>query len=467
MKITANKVSAIIFTLVAVTAFSWMTLRPVITQQTTGFALAANTQTNTTAKTPPEDINTSSDTIVEETQEESIDSSTNDDSTEQTQTTSDPINSPIENTDTVNNDKTVEETAPAVSDQPNKQTEIKETSTESAIPKETPVAPTPNESKDENKTEPPIREEAPVTPALDENKGEDQSVEKKKTDTENTSNTKSNTTDIAETTDSAIETKDTGTLEYEKETTTAKSNVDTINVNSTASQIMPLLSVPDVSATQNTAEKTAATESYIQAENARGTVVILHGCDYKADTADNLAHLLQKSLPTQGWNTLLFPLPTLSLSSTYKDLEAIMPEVASRIEKNIAIAKEKSQTPVVLLAHSCGSHMALAWMEVKGNASVDAYIGVGTGIMNTTADDATHLRNPLEKMIFPQLDIFGTADHKSVIRTAPERLSHINRAANPASRQKMILNADHNMTEKSEKLTNVISKWLNKKAFKK
>jgi predicted alpha/beta hydrolase family esterase len=142
-----------------------------------------------------------------------------------------------------------------------------------------------------------------------------------------------------------------------------------------------------------------------------------------------------------------------------------MPDAAAAIESAIAMAKEKSQTPVVLLAHGCGSHMALAWMEVKGSASIDAYIGIGTGMMNTSTKDILHLRNPLEKMKFPQLDIFGSADNETVLKTAPERLGHINRASNPASRQKIIANADHNMTGKTEQLSKIITKWLNKKAF--
>ena len=144
-----------------------------------------------------------------------------------------------------------------------------------------------------------------------------------------------------------------------------------------------------------------------------------------------------------------------------------MPDAAARIESAISTAKEKSQTPVVLFAHGCGAQVALAWMEVKGNDSINGYIGLGTGRMNTAIEHAGHLRLPLAKMKFPQLDIFGSKDDAAVLKTAPERLSHINRAANPKSRQKVIQGADHNMTGKGAELSTVVEAWLNGLAFKK
>ena len=224
------------------------------------------------------------------------------------------------------------------------------------------------------------------------------------------------------------------------------------------------------SATQALQLKSATGTSagaYTVAPNAVGTVVILHGCDYKPEAEDNIVHALQDGLPKEGWNTLSLELPNLSTSSSYKDLDAIMPDAAARLESAIAMAKEKSQTPVVLFAHSCGAQIALAWMEVKGADSIDGYIGLGAGIMNASAENANHLRLPLEKIKSPQLDIYGTADNEAVLKTAPERLSYINRAANPASRQKKIEGADHNLTGKGKELTTIVAKWLNELAFKK
>jgi hypothetical protein len=202
---------------------------------------------------------------------------------------------------------------------------------------------------------------------------------------------------------------------------------------------------------------------YTHAIHPRGTVIILHGCDERSGA---IVQALHNNLPQAGWNTLSLELPTLSTASTYKDLGMVMPTVETLIEKSIADTKSKSQLPIVLLAHSCGSQMALTWIEKRGSDSIDAYIGIGTGIMNATLDVSGHVNTPMENMKFPQLDIFGTADNETVKKTSPERLKNINRAANPASRQKMITDADHNMTGKGELVSKVISEWLNRRAFR-
>ena len=174
---------------------------------------------------------------------------------------------------------------------------------------------------------------------------------------------------------------------------------------------------------------------------------------------------LKTGLTKKGWNTLSFALPSLSLSSSYNDLGAIMPEVATRLESAITMAKAKSQTPVLLLGHSCGSHMALAWMEKRGSKTINGYIGMGTGFMNTAFEDSAHLRIPIEGMKVPQLDIYGSKDHDAVLATQPERLSHINRAFNSASRQKIIEDGDHQLSGKNDAVLGVVTKWLSSLDF--
>jgi hypothetical protein len=417
MKNTASKVSAIIFTIIATAAFAWMTMRPKVDIQATGFALASSGSTNTATKALAETAVPSSDntdkepaTDRKENNEENID---NADEKDTNNSTTKDLNSLSEGNFTkdskANKDNSkLQEQAPAE-----------------------PKAPTA-----------PTAPESPVAPITSNNE-DNQIADKKKFANEENSSTEKTQTDSIKATTPANKTKESSNTATTTTTTTA---VTTIAI-----------------ATQDKQQKSAI---YTQADNARGTLIIMHDCDYKPDVKGGIVTTLHKNLPRKGWNTLSFQLPNLSTDSTFKDLEAVMPEVAKSIESSIAMAKEKSDTPIALLGHGCGSQMALAWMEVKGSDSIDAYIGLGTGIMNSDAKDTDHLRIPLEAMQFPQLDIFGSADNEAVLKTAPERLGHINRAANSASRQKMLLDADHNMTGKEEQLSRIIAKWLNKKAFK-
>lgn len=508
MKITASKVSAIVFTLVAVAAFSWMTLRPKAERQATGFALAsthtkAKTTTTTTAPNTTQETTTSTDTTTTEPAVSTPDASTDDQNTPETDTT-----------DTKKDNNSADEaTENTTNDTPEKDAEESDAPIiEKTLTTEPDVPNTPNEEQQ------PAEPTATSTPTTDTDKTEAQDAEKKKTDNNTINHTTENAVDTPQTqaiattestapatdtttqapqalkSNDAVDTTDTNpsdiapqsepiasTEEKPAEKTSApvdpsvapiasdlnNANTTTTATPETTATIAPVAATVLTQVAQKKPEENVATETefYIPAETPRGTVIMLHGCDSNPSTADNLIQTLLKRLPKQGWNTLTFPLPTLSTASTYKDLGKIMPTVATLIEKNIADTKAKNQLPIVLLAHSCGSQMALAWIEKKGSDSIDAYIGIGTGMMNTALDTAGHLSKPIESMKFPQLDIFGSVDNEAVRKTAPERLAHINRAANPASRQKIILDADHNMTGKGEIISKMVSKWLNRKAF--
>ena len=507
MKITASKTSAIIFTLISVAAFAWMTMRPSVDTQATGFGLASNdsaskaavaspTNTDTSSEKTDKDADSSSSTesnpAVESNTKEPIEDKSTDDKTQDNtgkdvdpsaentsgnakqatdaaaqSETKDPVapqnnegatSTPTEST--TNDGQTTAPVEPATNKEqtpaPAKPETNEEQTTAPAKPETNeeqtiaPAKPETNEEQTQTPTEPttleaPTAPTAPTSPVAPSSSTDDQASKKKVNVADTTA------TNSVETTDSAAKT--------DESNTTSKSN-RTITAAAVATATI---------AAQNSQSSTEGNlaEIYTQSANARGTVVILPGCDYKPNTEGGMVSALHKNLPKKGWNTLSFQLPTLSSTSTFEDLNAIMPETAKNIESSIARAKEKSDTPITLLAHGCGSQIALAWMEVKGSDSIDAFIGLGTGMMNNDAKDTNHLRLPLEAMKFPQLDIFGSADNEAVLKTAAERLGHINRAANAASRQKMIRDADHKMTGKEELVTQVIAKWLDKKAFKK
>ena len=467
MKITARTVSAILFTLIAIAAFTWMVLRPNVNAQIAGFAMPV---TSAKASTSGEVIAPSLSTDAT-TKEQSIDKIETNSAAETSAETAAPTDAdgtvPLEIApqEEQKNSETVDTEAPmeSMNDKPNKD-EKSNDSTSSEEPEAQEVADPEPVTLEDNK--------------IEEYKAEQQLVEKKKTDSESSGdivdkNTLSDTLEPSALSTTSKKSETTGNPTVEN-LTSEELNAENASAVDEALKEVSLANskpadstlTPQVIATPQTfiGNNTESTR-YTLSKKARGTVVILHGCNYQADVEDSIVQTLHNNLPSAGWNTLSFQLPALKNSSNYQDLAIVMPDVAKGIESNITMAKEKSQTPVVLLAHGCGSHMALAWMEVKGNDAIDAYIGIGTGIMNTSIKDIAHLRKPLENMKFPQLDVFGSADNEAVLKTAPERLGHINRAANPASRQKIIANADHNMTGKTEQLSKTVIKWLNKKAF--
>ena len=113
---------------------------------------------------------------------------------------------------------------------------------------------------------------------------------------------------------------------------------------------------------------------------------------------------------------------------------------------------------VVLIAHSCGAHMAMAWADVDSFESIDAYVGVGMG----ATDYKQPMKHPfpLDKIKVPVLDVYAQNDYPAVIKMAPDRMALIKKAGNEKSAQAVVEDSDHYYTDRGDALTEVVSDWL-------
>lgn len=188
-----------------------------------------------------------------------------------------------------------------------------------------------------------------------------------------------------------------------------------------------------------------------------GAAIILHGRGYHPNWAD-VVYPLRTGLPQHGWHTLAIQLPVLPADAKYYDYVPLFPEAFPRIEAAIDFLKLKGIENIVLIAHSCGAHMAMAWLEHTHNNDISAYIGIGMG--------ATDFKQPmlkpfaLDKLNIPVLDIYGANEFPAVIKMAPERLAKIRQAGHPKSAQRIVANANHYFTDQGEPLLNEIANWL-------
>lgn len=205
---------------------------------------------------------------------------------------------------------------------------------------------------------------------------------------------------------------------------------------------------------------------YTEADNAKGTVIILHGRGFHPDWMDTIQPL-RVGLVEEGWSTLSLQMPVLEKSAKYYDYYPIFPAAFPRIDSAIKYINEQNDKPVMLLAHSCGAHMAMAWVHDKGeavNKAIDGYLGLGMG----ATDYKQKMKQPfsLPMLTVPVLDVYGENDYSAVLRMAPERLAMMEKAGNEQSKQISIPEADHYYTDKGEPLTKAIGEWLNGLTFK-
>ena len=189
----------------------------------------------------------------------------------------------------------------------------------------------------------------------------------------------------------------------------------------------------------------------------RGAVIVLHGRGFHPDWPE-VAAPLRAELPEHGWETLSLQMPVLEKSAKYYDYVPIFPAAFPRIRAGVEFLRERGADPVVLAAHSCSAHMAMAFVRRHGDAGFDAFIGIGMG----ATDVGQPMREPfpLAAMSVPVLDLFGDEDYPSVPREAPERLAAIRAAGDPRSAQRMVPGADHFFRDMDEELVDAVVEWL-------
>lgn len=192
-------------------------------------------------------------------------------------------------------------------------------------------------------------------------------------------------------------------------------------------------------------------------EPRRGAAIILHGRGLHPDW-ETVVQPLRTALPEHGWDTLALQMPVLEKEAKYYDYVPIFPESWPRIEAAIAYLKQQGIDKIVLIAHSCGAHMAMSWVEQKGDRDIAAYVGIGMGATDYKQPMAHPF--PLDRMHVPILDVYGSKDYPAVLRMAPERKAQIEKAGNPQSAQQVIEGAEHYFNGHNDALIEVIGQWL-------
>ncbi len=190
--------------------------------------------------------------------------------------------------------------------------------------------------------------------------------------------------------------------------------------------------------------------------DSRG-VLIIHGRGYHPDW-EQVVRPLRIDLTDHGWNTLSLQMPVLEKDATYYKYISIFPEAFPRIEAGIKYLKEQGNDTVVVIAHSCGVHMAMEWIRNRDISEMDGFIGIGMGA--TDYQQTMKDPFPFEKITVPVLDIYGAMDYPAVQHGAEDRLAAMQAAGNAKSNQVILEDADHYMHEQDEVLIETVAGWL-------
>ena len=194
-------------------------------------------------------------------------------------------------------------------------------------------------------------------------------------------------------------------------------------------------------------------------DEPKGAILILHGRGYHP-AWPTVIQPLRTTLPEKGWATLSIQMPVLEKEAKYFDYVPIFPYAYPRIKTGIKYLRDEGYKRVVVLAHSCGAHMMMSYINNNGDSEFDAYISVGSGATDYKQPMIEEF--PFDNMKVPILDIYGSEDFPAVLRMAAERASLIKQGGNAKSAQVVVKGADHYYQKQAdvEQLGAEISKWL-------
>lgn len=190
----------------------------------------------------------------------------------------------------------------------------------------------------------------------------------------------------------------------------------------------------------------------------RGAAIILHGRGLHPEW-EQVIKPLRTLLPEHGWHTLALQMPVMKKGAKYFDYVPIFPEASPRIEAAITHLKNQGIKRIVIIAHSCGAHMAMNWIDLNGDSQIAGYVGIGMGATDYRQKMAKPF--PLDKMKVPTLDVYGEDDFPAVQRMASGRWDQILQAGDSQSKQIRIDGADHYFVDKGDELVEAIATWLN------
>jgi alpha/beta superfamily hydrolase len=152
-------------------------------------------------------------------------------------------------------------------------------------------------------------------------------------------------------------------------------------------------------------------------------------------------------------------MPVLPKEAKYYDYVPLFDEAVPRIEAAISYLREQGVQHIVLIAHSCGAHMAMHRVRLRGEEGLTAYVGIGMGATDYQQPMAQPF--PLAQMTIPVFDLYAEHDFPAVLRMAPERLAMIRKGGNPHSAQQRIAGAEHYFAGHNKELVEAIAGWLN------
>ena len=194
-------------------------------------------------------------------------------------------------------------------------------------------------------------------------------------------------------------------------------------------------------------------------EDATHVVLMLHGRG-QSPLRPFPNDALRQYLYENRIASLAIQLPVLPAGKAYNDYLSLAPLTRTRITESLAwLTKEYPQHQPWLIAHSCGVHQAMDWIEQNGDRNLAGFVGLS--MHNFIPDQTPPSPYPIATMSIPLLDVMADNSAPAVLQRAWLRRAKA-RSAQIDYRAVVIEDSDSSYRQKIPELGETVVEFLNR-----
>jgi len=185
--------------------------------------------------------------------------------------------------------------------------------------------------------------------------------------------------------------------------------------------------------------------------SSQDSILLLHGRGLHPTEPLVIEPLRQKLL--LAFNTFSLQLPVLKKGKTFYDYKNIFKYSNERINSAIKYML-KSNGKIIIIAHSCGTHMLSSFIRKYNPDSLKAIILISAGAVDKGQVPDKYLDYSL--LNIPILNIYSEYDYSSVM----EHANYFTKNLGVKFKNIMIPEVDHYYRDNSDLLAHEVNKWL-------
>ncbi len=184
------------------------------------------------------------------------------------------------------------------------------------------------------------------------------------------------------------------------------------------------------------------------------SILLLHGRGLHP-SEPNIIDPLRVDLINVGYNVFSLQLPVLEKGKSYNDYFKIFKFSDTRIESALNYIDSKKN---IIIAHSCGAHMLLSFIDNIGIGNISGIILLGAGAVDKDQVMKTDIN--LSSYKISVLNIYAQHDHNSVKQFADVLNVQYSSTQDKYLNTLEVNDADHNYKDQTFILIESVKKWL-------